>query len=117
MIHAGTNTNCYPKTSLRSYQDDLLRSLVALPKRTKINQRGEDVAEERRGTAKEKETAPRITEAVHQDAMEEKGEKRDVFLFAVPVGMNLMGSTAITRRNIINHAGSLTSTKLSTRRR
>ena len=113
VIHADTSTNCCPKTSLRNSQCDLLPSLVALQKPTETNLKGEDVAEVRRGKVKGKETAPMIAEAVRLDAMGEKGEKRDVFLSAAPVGMNLMGSTAITRRNIIDHAGSLTSTKLN----
>ena len=113
VIHAGTNTNCCPKTSLRNFQCDLLPSHVALQKPAEANLKGEDVVEARRGKVKEKETAPMIAEAVRLDAMVEKGERRDVSLSAVSVGMNLMGSTAITRRNIIDHAGSLTSTKLN----
>ena len=113
VIHASTSTSCCPKTSLQNSQCDLLPSHVALQKPTEANLKGEDVVEARRGKVKGKETAPMIAEAVRLDAMEEKGEKRDVFLSAVPVGMNLMGSTAITRRNIIDHAGSLTSTKLN----
>ena len=102
---------------MRNSQCDLLPSHVALQKPTEANLKGEDVVEARRGKVKEKETAPMIAEAVRLDAMVEKGEKRDVSLSAASVGMNLMGSTAITRRNIINHAGSLTSTKLNTRQR
>ena len=98
---------------MQSFQRDLLPNLVVPRRPTETNLKGEDVAEVRRGKVKGKETAPMIAEAVRLDAMEERGEKRDVFLSAAPVGMNLMGSTAITRRNIIDHAGSLTSTKLN----
>ena len=117
VIHADTNTYCCPRTSLQSFQRDLLPNLVVPRKPTEINLKGEDVAEVRRGKVKGKETAPMIAEAVRLDAMEEKGEKRDVSLSAASVGMNLMGSTAITRRNIIDHVGSLTSTKLNMRKR